>query len=63
MAWLHRGPGGGEYRELDAREVEQANAMQVLTAEAQVLARPGTAFGPFIEQVRRHQCYPLPDAA
>ena len=63
MAWLHRGPGGEEYRELDAREVEQANAMQVLTAETQVLARPGTAFESFIEQVRRHQCYPLPKAA
>jgi hypothetical protein len=62
MAWLHRGPGV-EYRELDAREVEQANALQVLTAETEVLARPGTAFEPFIEQVRRHQYYPLPDTA
>jgi hypothetical protein len=59
MVWLHRGDGGC-YRELEAHEVEKANAVQVLAAESEIVARPGTTFEPFIEQVLRHQCYPLP---
>jgi hypothetical protein len=59
MAWLHRGSGSG-FREISADEVEKANAFQILAAEANVFARPGTAFEAFAEQVRMHQCYPFP---
>ncbi|MEY9842848.1 hypothetical protein ABH941_008138 [Streptacidiphilus sp. EB103A] len=59
MAWLHRGPDS-RYRTASVEEVERANAMQILTSEAEIYARPGTAFEAFAERVHKHQCYPYP---
>lgn len=59
LARLHRGPETG-FREIPADEAEKVNAAQILAAESESFARPGTSFGPFVEKVLKHRCYPFP---
>ena len=61
MAWVHRGVGDG-FHEIQADVVEKANAIQILAAEANAFARPGTAFEAFADRVRKDQCFPSPVA-
>lgn len=50
-ACLHRGPSIG-YQPAPSDVVERANAAQIMAAESNVFARPGTAFEQFADEVR-----------